>query len=510
MLQVIDFGSSCYENQRVYTYIQSRFYRAPEVILGARYGMPIDMWSLGCILAELFTGFPLLPGEDEADQLACIIEMLGMPPQRLLQNSKRSRQFISSKGYPKYCTATAMPDGTTVLSGGLSRRGKLRGPPGSHNLERALKGCDDVLFLDFLRRCLVWEPEFRMTPNKALRHPWLRRRLPRPPGDKNDPLPAVPTAQPAATTGGGNAVLRTSASGSRSSSKSNSLQSVGGNNVAGGGGKSIGAVTATEITNAAISTAGYGPPAFVTASQLLHGSNWSTISGHQSLNSLGGRSSSKTNSLQGGGGGGGGNATNDDVITASKTTGQQRAERLEGAAASYTAGYSSSYVSASQLHGSSWTNLSGHQSLNSIGGRSSSKTNSLQSISNAGDIPVSSKTTGQQQQQQRDRLDDLAIVNPYLGYGCLSESQLHGNHRSNQSSSSHQSLNSVDGGAPASTSKQRGGGGRQAQQQHNNNGSHGNSSHDNYSSHGSSGSSSNRLVLALHPAVQEILEELRR
>lgn len=45
--QVIDFGSSCYEHLRVYTYIQSRFYRAPEVILGAKYGMPIDMWSLG-------------------------------------------------------------------------------------------------------------------------------------------------------------------------------------------------------------------------------------------------------------------------------------------------------------------------------------------------------------------------------------------------------------------------------------------------------------------------------
>jgi dual specificity tyrosine-phosphorylation-regulated kinase 2/3/4 len=83
-IKVIDFGSSCYEHQRIYTYIQSRFYRAPEVILGAKYGMPIDMWSLGCIIAELLTGYPLFPGEDEADQLACIIELCGMPPTKLL------------------------------------------------------------------------------------------------------------------------------------------------------------------------------------------------------------------------------------------------------------------------------------------------------------------------------------------------------------------------------------------------------------------------------------------
>ena len=87
----------------MYTYIQSRFYRAPEVILGARYGMPIDMWSLGCILAELLTGYPLLPGEDEGDQLSCIIELLGMPPQKLLDQSKRAKNFISSKGMYLLC-----------------------------------------------------------------------------------------------------------------------------------------------------------------------------------------------------------------------------------------------------------------------------------------------------------------------------------------------------------------------------------------------------------------------
>ncbi|XP_032204954.1 dual specificity tyrosine-phosphorylation-regulated kinase 4 isoform X7 [Mustela erminea] len=74
-VKVIDFGSSCYEHQKVYTYIQSRFYRSPEVILGHPYNMAIDMWSLGCIMAELYTGYPLFPGENEVEQLACIMEI---------------------------------------------------------------------------------------------------------------------------------------------------------------------------------------------------------------------------------------------------------------------------------------------------------------------------------------------------------------------------------------------------------------------------------------------------
>ncbi|XP_060082208.1 dual specificity tyrosine-phosphorylation-regulated kinase 2-like [Ylistrum balloti] len=179
-IKVIDFGSSCYEHQRIYTYIQSRFYRAPEVILGAKYGMPIDMWSLGCILAELLTGYPLFPGEDEGDQLACIIELQNMPPQRLLDGAKRTRNFISSKGYPRYCTVT-YSDGETKLQGGRSRRGKTRGAPGTKHYVDALKGCDDPPFKDFLKRCLEWEPSNRLTPSQALRHAWLRRRLPKPP-----------------------------------------------------------------------------------------------------------------------------------------------------------------------------------------------------------------------------------------------------------------------------------------------------------------------------------------
>ncbi|XP_018585267.2 dual specificity tyrosine-phosphorylation-regulated kinase 2-like [Scleropages formosus] len=198
-IKVIDFGSSCYEHQRVYTYIQSRFYRAPEVILGSRYGMPIDMWSLGCILAELLTGYPLLPGEDEGDQLACVIELLGMPSQKLLDSSKRAKNFVSSKGYPRYCTVTTLPDGSVVLNGGRSRRGKVRGPPGSKEWTAALKGCDDPLFLDFLKQCLEWDPVLRMTPSQALRHPWLRRRLPKPPTGDKAPMKRIPESSGAVT-----------------------------------------------------------------------------------------------------------------------------------------------------------------------------------------------------------------------------------------------------------------------------------------------------------------------
>jgi serine/threonine protein kinase len=64
-IKVIDFGSSCFSDQRIYTYIQSRFYRAPEIMLGIPFTTAIDMWSVGCILIELYIGVPIFPGESE-------------------------------------------------------------------------------------------------------------------------------------------------------------------------------------------------------------------------------------------------------------------------------------------------------------------------------------------------------------------------------------------------------------------------------------------------------------
>lgn len=157
-IKVIDFGSSCFENEKVYTYIQSRFYRSPEVILGMNYHTAIDIWSLGCIIAELYTGYPLFPGENEQEQLACIMEILGVPDKYLVEKSSRKKLFFDSTGQPR----------PVVNSKGKRRR------PGSKTLGQALKSEDD-LFVDFISKCLVWDPERRLKPEPAMRHPWIQQ-----------------------------------------------------------------------------------------------------------------------------------------------------------------------------------------------------------------------------------------------------------------------------------------------------------------------------------------------
>lgn len=97
IIKIIDFGSACDERQTVYTYIQSRFYRSPEVLLGLPYSSAIDMWSLGCIVVELFLGLPLFPGSSEYNQVSRIVEMLGNPPNWMLEMGKQSGEFFEKR-----------------------------------------------------------------------------------------------------------------------------------------------------------------------------------------------------------------------------------------------------------------------------------------------------------------------------------------------------------------------------------------------------------------------------
>uniref|UniRef100_A0A1A9VTM3 Protein kinase domain-containing protein n=1 Tax=Glossina austeni TaxID=7395 RepID=A0A1A9VTM3_GLOAU len=123
-IKVIDFGSSCYVNR--------------------------------CILAELYTGFPLFPGENEVEQLACIMEVLGLPPKDLIANATRRRLFFDSRGSPRCIT---------------NSKGRKRSP-GSKTLSQVLL-CQDRYFINFLQRCLEWDPAERMTPDEAVQHEFL-------------------------------------------------------------------------------------------------------------------------------------------------------------------------------------------------------------------------------------------------------------------------------------------------------------------------------------------------
>ena len=125
LIKLIDFGSSCFEHERLYTYIQSRFYRAPEVILGISYKMSIDMWSLGCIIAELIIGYPLFPGENEYEQLLCIMEMLGLPPSHMIEACSKKNEY--------FCNGDAI-----VVP---NSHGRIRNP-GTRNINDKLKCAD--------------------------------------------------------------------------------------------------------------------------------------------------------------------------------------------------------------------------------------------------------------------------------------------------------------------------------------------------------------------------------
>jgi len=132
-IKIIDFGSGCFEDQKIYTYIQSRFYRAPEIVLGIPYNAAIDMWSFGCILYELYIGYPLFPGEDEKEHMAMMMEVKGVPPRSVLARATRRKVFFDEDYQP-------------ILV--ANSKGKVR-LPNNKNLT-ALLNCNDKDFVDFI------------------------------------------------------------------------------------------------------------------------------------------------------------------------------------------------------------------------------------------------------------------------------------------------------------------------------------------------------------------------
>mmetsp|Transcript_39051 Transcript_39051/g.63279 ORF Transcript_39051/g.63279 Transcript_39051/m.63279 type:complete len:534 (-) Transcript_39051:342-1943(-) len=174
-IKLCDFGSSCLTSNATFAYIQSRFYRAPEVILGMAYGVEIDMWSVACVLVELHTGQPLFDGSSEVDQLYKIFDLCGMPSPAMLKRCKRALLFfdnytdtsIGELRKPPSPLRENDPDATPLIhvSKGRSLRGAIKLGRKPSDPSR-----DSEMFVDLVSQMLKIDPSARISPEDALRH----------------------------------------------------------------------------------------------------------------------------------------------------------------------------------------------------------------------------------------------------------------------------------------------------------------------------------------------------
>lgn len=159
-VKVIDFGSAVLEGERHPTTIQTRHYRAPEVVLECGWSYPADIWSLGCILYELVTGQCLFMTHDNLEHLAMMERFLGPLPRDLIRRSRRRRYF---------------------------RRGRLDWDTNSSDgryVRHHVKSLGDVwcstpdlhfrLAFDLVREMLRYEPGSRITARDSQEHPFLQ------------------------------------------------------------------------------------------------------------------------------------------------------------------------------------------------------------------------------------------------------------------------------------------------------------------------------------------------
>ncbi|KAF8111329.1 hypothetical protein N665_0076s0306 [Sinapis alba] len=157
-IKVIDLGSSCFETDHLCSYVQSRSYRAPEVILGLPYDKKIDVWSLGCILAELCTGNVLFQNDSPASLLAKVMGIIGCIDHEMLRKGRDSHKYFTKKRM-----LYERNQESSRLEYLIPKRTSLR-----HRIPMGDQG-----FTDFVAHLLEINPKKRPSASEALKHPWL-------------------------------------------------------------------------------------------------------------------------------------------------------------------------------------------------------------------------------------------------------------------------------------------------------------------------------------------------
>ncbi|KAH8292347.1 hypothetical protein KR054_008608 [Drosophila jambulina] len=147
-VRILDFGLARVSAKDMTEYVGTPWYRAPELLFcWDQYTKAIDMWSVGCILAELILGRALFPGKNSVDQIELVLNFTGTPPPEFINGiaEKDARQYVESYPYPK------------VLSF------QHRFPPHV-----------DPMAVDLMEKMLEMVPDRRITADEAMNHPYLK------------------------------------------------------------------------------------------------------------------------------------------------------------------------------------------------------------------------------------------------------------------------------------------------------------------------------------------------
>ncbi|KAF1387165.1 hypothetical protein PFLUV_G00102520, partial [Perca fluviatilis] len=186
-VKVIDFGSASHVSKAVCsTYLQSRYYRAPEIILGLPFCEAIDMWSLGCVIAELFLGWPLYPGALEYDQIRYISQTQGLPAEQLLNKGTKTSRFFSKESNSPYASwrlkTTEEHEKETGLKSKEARKyifsclddiAHVNLVLSHDNSDMQAEKADRREFVSLLKSMLLIDAGDRTVPSSVLNHPFL-------------------------------------------------------------------------------------------------------------------------------------------------------------------------------------------------------------------------------------------------------------------------------------------------------------------------------------------------
>ncbi|KAF7950870.1 uncharacterized protein EAE97_002422 [Botrytis byssoidea] len=178
MLKICDLGSaSDATDNEITPYLVSRFYRAPEIILGMKYDFAIDIWSIGCTLYELYTGKILFTGRSNNQMLRSIMDCRGKFSVKMLKKADFAGVHFDDMLNFRSVEPDKLTGKDVVKTMAFAKPSRdLR-----TRLISASKGLTEIeqkeltLFGDLLERCLALNPEKRITPTEALKHPFIAK-----------------------------------------------------------------------------------------------------------------------------------------------------------------------------------------------------------------------------------------------------------------------------------------------------------------------------------------------